>query len=167
MSSRAAESTAPSTRSTVTPSSRSIPEAAPEALGVGSSEGHDHARYAGLDDRLGTRCSAAVVRARLERHVERGPCRILGAGRERHALGVSLARAGVEALPDHPALLHDHGADERVGTGVPTRLRRELDAPEEVALVALCGRCIGHFASRGAGAHPAEPGASATAREPG
>ena len=64
------------------------------------------------------------------------------------ALGVLPRRAPAwKPSPITRPSLHDDGADERVRAGLPARLCGELDAPEEVALVALCGRGLGHFAA--------------------
>ena len=63
---------------------------------------------------------------------------VLLAGGERHALGVRLAGAGVEALADHAAALDDDGAHERVRRRLARGRRRPARWPAEVARVALC-----------------------------
>src|SRR5205823_4879134 len=78
---------------------------------------HDHPCEPRVHDRFRARRRAAVVAARLERHVHRRAGRIGGARGQGLALCVRHARRGVEALADGAPVLHDHGADEWVRAG--------------------------------------------------
>ncbi len=106
---------------------------------------HHDSRDPRADDRLRAGRGAALVTARFERHVEGCARRILAAGRERDTLGVRLAGACVEALSDHLAALDDDGADERIGAGVATSGRGQLDSSLQVARIALCDRRRSHL----------------------
>src|SRR4051794_879667 len=124
-------------------------EAAAGCLIGGIVRSHHHARDASSDDRLRARRRAAVVAARLERHVHRGARGVLRARGERLALGVRLAGGRVEALADRAIALDHHGAHEWIGARVPARSGGELDGPVEVALVALSGRGFSHESPSG------------------
>ena len=73
-----------------------------------------------------------MVRARLERHVERRAPRALAGGPKRVHLGVRLAAALVPALADDLAVAHDDGADERI------RIRRPAPALGELERALRC-----------------------------
>ena len=105
--------------------------------------GDDHARDAGLEDRVRARRRLAVVAARLERDVHRRAARVgVAAGRgERLALGVRPAVGGVEALAEHLAVADDDGADHRIGRHAPAPALGELDRAREVR-----GRSAGAWA---------------------
>ncbi len=92
-------------------------EAAPVDLGVGSPTAHDHARDAGLDQRVGAGRLAAVVGAGLERDVRRRPARRrLAAGGERVRLGVR-ARRGARASPRRARARRARSRSRRRGSG--------------------------------------------------
>jgi hypothetical protein len=120
------------------------PGAPPGRLGRRIVGCDDDARDAGLEDRLGARRGSAVVGAGLERDVEGGAGRVLAAGRESHALRVSLSGGLGYALADHPAVLHEHGPDHRVRTGPAASFGGQLDGPKEVSRVAIFERDLGH-----------------------
>ena len=101
--SRAAAASAPSAQATSTPPSRRIPGPRPLAFSLGSSEPIDDPGDAGGEDRVGARRLAALMCARLERHVHRRAGRIgaaLARVGERRRLGVAAAELGVKALAD-------------------------------------------------------------------
>jgi hypothetical protein len=69
-------------------------------LGVRVELAGDHAFDARRKERVDARWRGAMVRARLERHVDRGTARALTGDRERDDLGVRTALPLVPALAD-------------------------------------------------------------------
>ncbi len=91
--------------------------ALPRHLRIDILQRRHHAGDAGLDDGVGARRRLAVMRARLERHVERCALRGLAGALQRLGLGVRPpARLG-PAATDDDAVLDDHRADRRIGPG--------------------------------------------------
>ena len=116
-------SSAPMPTSTTTPASAMPPVAGARDLRIGIDQRRDHARDAGRDDGVGAGRRLAVVRARLERHVERRPARG-GAGaarapRSRRAAVRPAASSRARRSPAHPIVSHDHRTDRRIGPGAP------------------------------------------------
>src|SRR5581483_931191 len=93
----------------------------------------DDAGDSGCDDLIGTRRRAAVVRARLQRDVERRPARGVAGPLERDRLCVADAVELVPALPHDLAVAHDDGADERVVACLATSALRQIERTLEVA----------------------------------
>ena len=93
---------------------------------------HDHARHAGLDERVGARGLLAVMGARLERHVDRRAAGVLAASRtvsQCATLGMLLPVARVPALADYVSVAHDDRAHQRVGVRMSCTARRKLQRP--------------------------------------
>ena len=88
--------------------------------GVGVLDAHDHVCHAGFDERVDTGRCGAVVIARLERGVDRGPPGV-GARREcreRHAFGVTRARtAGRGPRGQQRSVADDGTAHPRIRRG--------------------------------------------------
>ncbi len=111
-------------------------------LRVGVFERGDHARDAGGDDRVGAGRRLAVMRAGLERHVERGAARCLAgaaaAPRSRHAAGRRLASS--RARRSTP-LATTTAPDGRIGPGAPepapAERERQRHEAESCAAAAL------------------------------
>jgi len=83
-----------------------------------------HALRARSDHRVDTRRCSPVVRARLERDVERRAARPLAGARERHGLGVRF-QATRGAARDHLAAANDQRPHRRIRRGAqPRALRR-------------------------------------------
>jgi hypothetical protein len=78
---------------------------------------HHHPPHARCDQRVGARRRPPVVRARLERDVDRRVARALLRDLQRHRLGVRPAGRHVPAFGDDRAVARDHAADERIGRG--------------------------------------------------
>ena len=115
LSTRAAD--APRPTSTWTPCARRCCEALAVDERIRILDRGDQARNAGLDDLRDARTGASDVAARLERAVHRRAARARARLLERQHLGVRLAGAPVEALPDdHAVAGHDHGPHERIRT---------------------------------------------------
>ncbi len=91
--------------------------APPRASGVGSGMPIDHSANTGSDERSHARRGAALMRARLEGHVDVSTARGCAGIRESQHLGVRLAGARVEALAHDRAVGDDHAADEGIGRG--------------------------------------------------
>ena len=72
---------------------------------IGIFHGGDHARHARLHQRVGAGRRAALMRARLQRDVERRAARLLAGLFERENLGVLGLRVGVEPAADYLAVL--------------------------------------------------------------
>src|SRR5205085_11917510 len=98
------------------------PGSAPRRPLGGIVGGDHHTGDPGVHDRLRAGRCAAVVAAGLERDVERPAPRVGLAGGERLALGMRIARAGVESLADPTPLLDHDGAYERVRAHASTRM---------------------------------------------
>ena len=111
LASRAAAASAPSAKLDLDPLVAQDAGAAAAGLRARVVGGDHDPRDPGGEDRVGARRLAAVVRAGLERDVDRRPGRVvaaLAAVGERGDLGVDVAERGVMALADHLAV-----ADER------------------------------------------------------
>ena len=145
-------SSAPTPTSTAMPAARSRAWPCAGDLRIGIFERRDHARDAGGDDGVGAGRRFAVMRARLERHVERGAAgRLAGAARaprSRHAAG---RRACVQPRPTMTPLFDDHRADGRIGPGAPEpapaqgeRQRHEADILRGGGLLKAHGRDYAH-----------------------
>ena len=96
-------------------------------LRIGILQRRHHARDAGADDGVGAGRRLAVMRARLERHVERGAARGLAGALERLGLGMRPAAGLRPAAAEDDAVLDDHRADRRIGPGAaePAPAERE------------------------------------------
>ena len=104
--------------------------AAARDAGVGVLEGNDHARHAGLEERIGARRRSPVVRAGLERHVRgvRGP----SAPRAASGGDLSVRPAGSPlcgSFSDDRAVTHEEAANPGVRGGAPTRALAEGHRP--------------------------------------
>ena len=86
----------------------------------------DAALHASLGHRLGAGARAAVVRTRLERHVERRTLRELPCHAQSVDLRMRRAGLAVPACGDDAPAAHDDGADHRVWRRPPLRIAREL-----------------------------------------
>src|SRR4051794_3527456 len=100
----------------------------------------DDARDSRVDHGVGARRRAPVVRARLERDVERGAACTLTRLSERARLGVVDRRVLVPALADDLVLRHDHSPDERMICDFPAASLGELERPLEVIHARACTR---------------------------
>ena len=114
---RAAAASAPSAKTTSTPSSRRIPGPRPEAFSRRVVAADHDPRDAGGEQRVGARRLATLVRAGLEGDVDGRPGRVvaaLAAIGERRDLGVNGTELRVPALADHRVAADHDGADRRV-----------------------------------------------------
>ena len=93
----------------------------------------DDARDPGVDHGVGAGRRAAVVGARLERHVEGRAARGVSGLLERDRLGVADSVVLVPALPHDLAVAHDDGADEGMVAGLAPPALGQLERPLEVA----------------------------------
>ena len=82
------------------PAARSSLSAATVHQRIGVCDGENHARDARRDKRVGARRRAAVMAARLERHIDRGAGGLRAGGAQRRDFRVRLAGALVPALAD-------------------------------------------------------------------
>src|SRR5215470_10005353 len=105
---------------------------APVHNGIGIASADHDSCDPGLDDGVGAWRRAAVVGARLERHVEGRATRSVAGLLERDHLGMADSVVLVPALPYDVAVLHDDGADERVVAGLAATALGELERPLEV-----------------------------------
>ncbi len=101
---------------------------------------HD-AGDSGRDDGVGARRRAALVRARLERDVERRAAGLLARRLERDHLGVRPAGPLVPALADNLAVGDDDRADDRVRMRRSAPTLGELERMLEVVAVAHVTAC--------------------------
>src|SRR4029077_3761585 len=113
-------------------------EAAARDERIGIADRCDHAHDTSLNDRGGAGRCPSLMRARLERHIERGAARA-GAGCPQGLdLGVGPAGAGVESFADDvTAGRDDHRADQRVRRGQPAAALGQLERPPHEALGCL------------------------------
>ena len=88
---------------------------------VGVLERADDARNSRRDDRLGAGRRRAVMRAGLQRHIERRAARRLARLVDGEAFGVRAPARRGDAAPDDDAIAHDQRADRRVGRGEAER----------------------------------------------
>ena len=110
----------------------------------------DHARDAGLEQRVDARRRRAVVRARLEGHVHRGAARLLARGFERDDLRVRPALALVPALADDLVSGDHDGADDRVRMGRPAPALGELERSLQEPWLHAADPTVGPYAARDA-----------------
>ena len=94
---------------------------------VGILHGGDYFGDAGGDDRFGAGGGAALVRAGFEIEVERRAAGLVARLFQRVDFCVLYAGVGVEAASYNLAIAHDHGADHRVGTGLPAALPGQVE----------------------------------------
>ena len=116
-------------------------DAAPEDAGVGVAHPDHHPGDAGVDDRFGARGGAAVMRAGLERRVERGPLGLTAGDRriQRDHLGVRTARWRRRPFEGSTALGgHDDAAHPGIGGGHRPHGRRQGHGPGHVGRVVRC-----------------------------
>src|SRR5690606_18614657 len=97
----------------------------------------DRALDAGGDDRVAARRCLTVMRARLERDVERRAARGFARIANRLDLRVRPAVTAMEPATDDAAATYDDGADERIGRNALDALARELDRFSHRMLVGL------------------------------
>ena len=125
-----AASSAPSPISTAMPAARKPGMALPGHLRVGILDRRHHARDSGGDDRIGAGRRFADMRARLQRHIERGAAGGLAGARQRLRLGMGTAAGLGPAAADDDAVLDHDRADGRIGPGAalpaPPERQREL-----------------------------------------
>src|SRR4051794_10963151 len=119
---------------------RHAPMAGTRDLGIGVDQRRNHARDAGRDDRVSARRRLAVMRAGLERHVQRGAAGRVAGTRKRLGLGVGAATRLRPTAPDDDTVLDDHRADRGIGPGTPepTPAKRKCEA-HEAAVVRVVG----------------------------
>ncbi|MNZ66233.1 hypothetical protein D3C78_844510 [compost metagenome] len=86
----------------------------------------DHAGHTGIHQRIGTGRRAAVVAARLKRHINGRATRLLTGRAQGVNLGVRLAGALVPAFADNLPTLHDHATYTWVGVRCVMPLARQL-----------------------------------------
>ncbi len=98
---------------------------------------HD-ARDTGGDHGVRARRRPPVVRARLERHVERRAARAIARLCECPRLGVLDGRELVPALADDLIAVDDDGADERMVLDLAAAALRELQGPLEMTHASAC-----------------------------
>ena len=112
------------------PAARKPGVALPGHLRIGILDRRHHARDAGGDDGVGARRRLADMRARLQRHIERGAARGLAGARQRLRLGVGPAAGLRPAAADNDAVLDHDRADGGIGPGAalpaPAERQREL-----------------------------------------
>ena len=121
LSSRARTASSPSATTTSIPSSRRMPEATAGGVLARVVGGDDHARDPGLADRVGARRRAALVAARLERHVQ-GRAAQIAARRRRGS--PRPRRAALRAPGESPRRGPPRGGRSRrrpAGSGSPGR----------------------------------------------
>ena len=119
------------------------PGPAPASLLGGIVGEIDDARDARLDERVGARRLAALVGARLERHVRGRAGRVVaafGAVLERGALSVEAAELRVPALADGLAVPGDDASDHGVGRDETAPAFGHLERSGEVRTVVLRDR---------------------------
>jgi len=97
----------------------------------------DDASDPGLADRIDAGRRAAVMDARLERHVERRAARAGARLREGVDFGVRFAGRVVVALSDDAIVRDDDRADHGIRTGPAGSARREAQRPSRVCRVGL------------------------------
>ena len=114
----------------------------PRHFGIGIFQRRHHARYAGGDDRVGAGRRFAVMRAWLERDVQRRAkgrviCPRAGAA-QRLDLGMRPAAGLRPAAADDHAILDDDRADRRIGPGAaqPAAAERQRER-HEAGVIAL------------------------------
>src|SRR4029077_299730 len=107
------------------------PAAVHERVGVAGAD--DDARNPRGDDGIGAGRRPAVVRARLERHVEGRALGPIAGLLQRDRLGVADSVVLVPALADDLAVVLDDRADERMIRGLPPSALGQLERPLEVA----------------------------------
>ena len=95
--------------------------------GIGILQRRDDARDAGRHQGIGAGRRAAVMRARLERDIDRGALQGFAGVRDGVGLGVRPAALLGAAAGDHAAVAHDHAAHGRIGPGAPERPARQRE----------------------------------------
>ncbi len=103
-------------------------------LGIGIAQRRDHARDPGGNNGVDAGGRPAVMRAGLERDIERGVPRLLSRAPQRLGLGMRPAASLSPAAADNAAVLDDNRTDRRIGPGIaepasPER-QRELHETE-------------------------------------
>ena len=107
-------------------------EAAPVDERVRIAGADDDARHSRRDDGVGAGRRPPVMRARLERHVERRAARSVARLLERDRLGVADSVVLVPALPHDLAVSHDDRADERMVARLSASALGQLERVLEV-----------------------------------
>ena len=104
--------------------------ALPRHFRIGILDRRHHARDAGGDDGIGAGRRLAEMRARLQRHIERGAARGLAGARQRLRLGMRPAAGLGPAAADNDAVLDHDRADGGIGPGAalpaPAERQRQL-----------------------------------------
>ena len=105
--------------------------ALPGHFRIGILDRRHHARNAGGDDRIGAGRRLAEMRARLQRHIERGAARGLAGARQRLGLGMGPAAGLGPAAADDDAVLDHDRADGGIGPGaaLPAPAERQRQLP--------------------------------------
>ena len=103
--------------------------ALPRDLGIGIDQRGHHARQAGCDHRVGAGRRFAVMRARLQRHIQRRAARGLAGPPDRLDFGMRPPTRLGPAAADDDAVFDDHRADRR-------------DAAFAAAACIGCGACV-------------------------
>src|SRR6516162_812465 len=107
---------------------------------VGIPDRSHHPRNPGGNDRVDARRRLAEMRARLERHIERGALRLTISAVQRHRLCMrTTARLG-PAPPDNDAVLDHDRADGRVRPGAAESAPAERESKLHKATIGFLGR---------------------------
>ena len=130
-----AASAAQSPTSTAIPAARSFGVPLPCHFRIGILDRRHHARNAGGDDGIDAGRRLAEMRARLQRHIERGAARGLACTPQRLGLGMRPAAGLRPAAADDDAILHHDRADGRIGPGAALPAPAERQRQLHVALV--------------------------------
>ena len=113
--------------------------------GIGVRHGVHHPRDASVDDQIRARRRPAVMRARLQRNIERRTLRRVAGRVQRDDLRMGTTRAFVEPASDHSAVLNDDRADHRIGAGGTPPLLRKGQSLTHVRFVGQSAHLITSF----------------------
>ncbi|MNV10770.1 hypothetical protein D3C71_1013100 [compost metagenome] len=103
----------------------------------------DHPRHTGIDQRIGAGRCAAMVAARLKRHISSGTASLIARRAQGVDFGMRFTGALMPAFADNLPIAHDHAADPRVGVRrVMTFARQFQGAGHEMSVEdgKFCGR---------------------------
>ena len=95
--------------------------------GIGILQRRDDAGDAGCHQGIGAGRRAPVMRARLERDIDRGALQGFAGVRNGVGLGVRTATLLGATAGDHATIAHDHAPHGRVGPGAPERSARQRE----------------------------------------
>ncbi len=106
---------------------------------IGILDRRHHTRNAGRDDGIGAGRRLADMRARLQRHIERGAPRGLAGALQRFGLGMGTAACLRPAAADDDSVLDHDRADGGIGPGTPQPAPAERQRKLHEALVGGLG----------------------------